>query len=287
MDAGSAWGNTFCLGPVLQACARWSGGQQLAREFKSGVTWRNSWLIRDCGRGIACWRIASSGEGHTCQRESRICYETADLGWNCASARPWGYRAADGRRPACPLLPPPSPPLSHIQTKVWNGLGPILSRHLASSSDLTVRRVTHLQPRPLRVRQAGRGWGEVDARPSNSHSCPTLGWTPRKGSLWSRLGMPELAAAAVWGLACPSPALPPHSQLGTVQQRHQPTCHPQAPQATRNTQLSLLTRALLLSSKYVNLSFALNSQAATFLILPSNKDYLPNPDHSIVLCSLN
>ena len=51
----------------------------------------------------------------------------------------------------------PLPPPSHIQTKVWNGLGPILSRHLASSSDLTVRRVTHLQPRPLRVRQAGRG----------------------------------------------------------------------------------------------------------------------------------
>lgn len=50
----------------------------------------------------------------------------------------------------------PPPPLIR-RAKVWNGLGLIPSRHLASSSILTVRRRTHLQPRPLRVRQAGRG----------------------------------------------------------------------------------------------------------------------------------
>ena len=49
------------------------------------------------------------------------------------------------------------------------------------------------------------------------------------------------------------PSLTPLLQLGMLQQRHQPTSHPQAPQATRNTQLSLLTRALLLNSKSVNL----------------------------------
>ena len=50
----------------------------------------------------------------------------------------------------------PLPPLIR-RAKVWNGLGLIPSRHLASSLILTVRRRTHLQPRPLRVRQAGRG----------------------------------------------------------------------------------------------------------------------------------
>ena len=54
---------------------------------------------------------------------------------------------------------------------------------------------------------------------------------------------------------------------------------PSGPSGHPQTQLSLLT----LSSKYIGPSFAFNSQVATFLILPSIKDCLPNPDHDIVL----
>ena len=79
----------------------------------------------------------------------------------------------------------------------------------------------------------------------------------------------------------PSAALPPHRQLGLL--RHQPTCHPQAPQATRNTQLSLLTGALLWNLKSFNFSFAFNSQVESSLLLAMTKECLPTLDHNIAV----